>query len=107
MKNAKDELQSFLLKHKVVLEAADIWYDPWFRRAPIVRARLPADGGSDEVESFWRSLDFAYDNGHGGQELFGIVWLRGGMWADRSEYDGSEWWQLCARPDIPDDLRAS
>ena len=43
-------------------------------------------------------LDFNYDDGYGGQELFGYIWYADGTWSDRGEYDGSEWWQHQTRP---------
>jgi hypothetical protein len=36
--------------------------------------------------------------------LFGTVWLEDGMWMERGEYDGSEWWELMRRPEIPSTL---
>lgn len=44
------------------------------------------------------SLDFEYDNGYGGQELFGIIVFTDGTWLTRGEYDGSEWWAYHACP---------
>jgi hypothetical protein len=38
-------------------------------------------------------LDFEYDNGFGGQELFGYVIFKDNTWLERGEYDGSEWWK--------------
>lgn len=45
-------------------------------------------------------LDFEYDSGYGGQELFGTVWYTDGTWSERGEYDGSEWWEHKKCPDI-------
>jgi len=55
-----------------------------------------------ELASFLNSLDFEYDNGYGGQELYGTVWLKDGTWMTRGEYDGSEWWDHNVLPSIPD-----
>ena len=44
-------------------------------------------------------LNFSYDNGYGGQELFGYIWYTDGTWSERGEYDGSEWWEHKKRPD--------
>jgi hypothetical protein len=44
-------------------------------------------------------LDFEYDAGYGGQELFGYIWYADGSWSDRGEYDGSEWWRHQTRPE--------
>jgi hypothetical protein len=46
-------------------------------------------------------LDFEYDNGYGGQELYGTVWLVDETWLSRGEYDGSEWWEHNVLPVIP------
>ena len=57
-----------------------------------------------DYEAFLNSLNFEYDNGYGSQELFGTVWFEGGTWAERDEYDGSEWWSYVGRPEIPPKL---
>lgn len=44
-------------------------------------------------------LDFEYDIGYGGQELFGYIWYDDGTWSSRGEYDGSEWWEYIKCPD--------
>jgi len=49
-------------------------------------------------------LDFEYDEGYGGQELFGNVWYTDGTWSERGEYDGSEWWEYKVCPDIPNSI---
>lgn len=57
-----------------------------------------------EFEEFKTSLDFMYDSGFGGQEIFGTIWFEDGTWCTRGEYDGSEWWEHHCLPDIPDEL---
>ena len=52
-------------------------------------------GNLDEVLP---QLDFEYDDGYGGQELFGYIWYEDGTWSERGEYDGSEWWERKERP---------
>ena len=54
-----------------------------------------------ELEKFYKELDFEYDSGYGGQELFGTVWLEDGTWLSRGDYDGSEWWEHNSLPEIP------
>lgn len=54
----------------------------------------------EEYQEFLDKLDFEYDAGYGGQELFGIIWCEDGVWLDRGEYDGSEWWEEHKYPDI-------
>jgi hypothetical protein len=46
-------------------------------------------------------LDFNYDDGFGGQELYGYIWYDDGTWSERSEYDGSEWWSYKKRKEVP------
>ena len=48
-----------------------------------------------------KPLDFEYDSGYGGQELFGTIWFKDGTWASRREYDGSEWWEYNECPPLP------
>jgi len=60
-----------------------------------------------EYEEFLDRLDFEYDAGYGGQELFGTIWLEEGTWLERGEYDGSEWWEYKECPQIPDELKAN
>ena len=64
--------------------------------------------GEDECEVFTGNLsdvlpllDFEYNDGYGGQELFGNIWYADGTWSERREYDGSEWWVHVVRPPIP------
>ena len=47
---------------------------------------------SDEYETFFNSLNFDYDSGYGGQELFGVIWYADSTWSERYEYDGKECW---------------
>ena len=60
-------------------------------------------GHSDSEFDRWLSKmnEFNYYSGYGGQELFGTIWLKNGLWMTRGEYDGSEWWILHKRPPLP------
>jgi hypothetical protein len=57
-----------------------------------------------EWNDLLNNLDFDYDDGYGGQELFGMVWLKDGGWLERGEYDGSEWWEYKYVPIVPEEL---
>ena len=57
-----------------------------------------------ELEEVLQLLDFDYDNGYGGQELFGYIWYTDGTWSERGEYDGSEWWEYKKSPDQDIDI---
>lgn len=46
-----------------------------------------------DYQDFLKQLDFNYDDGYGGQNLYGIIWYEDGTWSSRGEYDGSEWWE--------------
>lgn len=52
-------------------------------------------------QEFLNELDFSYDSGYGGQELHGTVWFNSDAWMERQEYDGSEYWTICSKPNIP------
>lgn len=56
------------------------------------------------LEEFLTSIDFQYDCGYGGQELFGTIWYKDGTFSQRGEYDGSEWWEHISVPEIPKEL---
>ena len=62
---------------------------------------LYPDHTTEELEQFKKDIDFEYNNGFGGQELFGTLWFNDGTWSYRGEYDGSEWWQHNKLPDFP------
>jgi len=68
-------------------------------------ATLPVNHTEDEYEKFIDRLDFDYDSGYGGQELFGTIWMQDGTWFTRGEYDGSEWWDYHSCPEIPKNLK--
>ncbi|HGB3193993.1 TPA: hypothetical protein ACIVAT_000644 [Salmonella enterica subsp. enterica serovar Waycross] len=58
-----------------------------------------------EFASFINGISQEYDNGYGGQNLFGTIWYSDGTWSSRGEYDGSEWWEHNKRPEIDEDLK--
>lgn len=59
---------------------------------------------SEDWNKFLSDLNFEYDCGYGGQNLFGTIWYVDGTWSDRGEYDGSEWYDYHVCPPIPKDL---
>lgn len=109
--NAKQELLEILDKVKsrqFTLVCADIAYEndsTWEEDYAYKTIRLPLHYTEEQLNSFYNSLDFNYDNGYGSQHLFGTVWLKYGAWLERWEYDGSEGWELKTCPAIPDYLR--
>lgn len=96
--NAKDEFLMETVRKDVV--CAETW--PHIHRpSSPPPARLPVLYTLEEYMLFLAALDFEYDAGYGGQELFGTIWYADGSWSDRGEYDGSEWWEHHTVPDIP------
>ena len=65
---------------------------------------LPVNYTEEQYGDFLSKLDFNYNNGYGGQELFGTIWNNDGSWLERGEYDGSEWWEHHSYPEIPQEL---
>ena len=59
---------------------------------------------SEDLSKFLSDIDFDYDSGYGGQNLFGTIWYVDGTWSDRGEYDGSEWYEYHICPPIPTEL---
>jgi len=111
MTNAKKELLYILERVNSSIKCAAIsternsyWdNDSYIQPPPILlkEGYTPA-----EYEEFLDRLDFEYDSGYGGQELFGTVWLiEEGAWLERGEYDGSEWWEYRKCPQILEDLK--
>lgn len=88
--NAKKELLDHIGDRKVkyVQVIREISYDD----------KATIEGTLDEVLP---RLDFDYDDGYGGQELEGTIWYANGTWSDRGEYYGSEWWEHCECPSLP------
>lgn len=103
--NAKEELQE-ILKDKAKIKCAIIYNGDYWGRGEDERPKfkLPLNYTDDDLVNYYNSLDFKYDSGYGGQELFGTVWLDDGTWLSRGEYDGSEWWEHNVLPEIPTEL---
>jgi hypothetical protein len=69
------------------------------------KLNLPIDYTPEMWDQFLKQLDFQYDNGYGTQNIEGTIWFVNGDWLERSEYDGSEWWQYKTCPEIPNYLK--
>ncbi len=89
--NAKEELVEHIGKREVKhvhITMGDEWRN----------SRKTISGTLSDVLPL---LDIDYDDGFGGQELFGNIWYTDGTWSERGEYDGAEWWVYKACPPIP------
>ena len=65
---------------------------------------LPIGFNHVQYKEFLDKLDFEYDAGYGFQHIYGTIWFENGTWAEREEYDGSEWWSIYRYPEIPKEL---
>ncbi len=66
--------------------------------------KLTVNHTQEDLHKFLNFLDFDYDCGFGGQNLFGTIWYTDSTWSSRGEYDGSEWWNYNECPEIPESL---
>ena len=66
---------------------------------------LKIDYTIDDYNQFLNNIDFMYNSGYGGQEVYGYIWYANESWSERGEYDGSEWWEFQKRIEIPIELR--
>jgi hypothetical protein len=107
MANAKEELLSTLERAKSSIKCATLTVGrEYWEEATKNIINLKEGYSKKEYEEFLNRLDFEYDNGYGGQELYGIVWLmEENTWLERGEYDGSEWWEYNKCPKIPERLK--
>lgn len=102
MTNARIEFEEHT-KDKVVKCAMVYKQESYWEDGP--KILLPVGYNLVQYENFLDQLNFTYDSGYGGQELFGIIWYEDGSWSERGEYDGSEWWEHNELPEIPEELK--
>jgi hypothetical protein len=96
--NAREEFIKHIGSRKVLcaeIQRGDYGYDE------SVVYNLTTGWDSEDWSKFLSNLDFEYDCGYGGQNLFGTIWYADGTWSDRGEYDGSEWYEYHICPNIP------
>lgn len=103
--NAKEELLNLLKEEKVTLKCGYV-EEVYYRIPKQDRKKflLPVGYKREQLNRFMKELNFDYDNGYGSEELGGTLWFTDGTWADRGEYDGSEWWEYHKLPEIPEEL---
>jgi len=100
--NAKEEML-YLLEGKKIKCAIVERFRGYGKKPKTIK--LKNNHSKADLDKFLNKLDFEYDDGFGGQYLFGTVWFKDGTWADRGEYDGSEWWAVRETPKIPKKLK--
>ena len=102
MSNAKEEFLNHT-EGKPRVKCAIIDNKDWDDKSK-VRAELKNGYSDKDLELFLALINFRYDSGYGGQELYGTIWYEDGTWSNRGEYDGSEWWEYQSMPEIPEAL---
>jgi len=68
---------------------------------------LKVSYSATDFKKFLDELDFVYDDGYGGDELFGTIWLVDGTWLTRCGgelTDGLQWWRHHKLPEISSEL---
>ena len=107
MQNAKEELLYNVERSKSTIKCATITKgEQWWEDIKRVVYNLKEGYTKEEYEEFLNKLDFEYNEGYGGQELYGTVWLmKPNTWLSRGEYDGSEWWEYNECPSVPEELK--
>jgi hypothetical protein len=104
--NAKEEFLKHiqnkpLVKCAIITFGNNTWLDE-DEKVPTHLLKSNYMGG--DWDNFLKAIDQKYDNGFGGQVLFGTIWYEDGTWSSRGEYDGSEWWEYNKCPKIPKEL---
>ncbi len=97
MINAKEEFLETISDYKVI--AANISFgDSWTDEEE--RFKLKPLYTKEDYDNFLEFLNREYDNGYGGQKLFGVIFCENGVWIERKEYDGSEWYVVNKYPSL-------
>lgn len=93
--NAYDEIKEYFEdEHRVAF--GWIRYEPDYDKKTHIWLRFK--NHSDFLTQIVDLQAINYDNGYGGQELFGLIVFTNGSWIERYEYDGSEWWEYKETP---------
>ena len=103
--NAKDEFKRHTKDAGAAVKCAHVKID---RSAydDMSNAHLLREGYKQaDYDAFLALLDVEYDDGYGGQQLYGTIWYENGTWSTRGEYDGSEWWEHHKVPGLPEYLK--
>lgn len=100
--NALHELKSKMLEYSIDMKdviCAHIKYGDEYKADKEIILKQGFTGA--DWDNFLIAMNFEYNEGFGGQCLFGTVWLTNKTWLSRGEYDGSEWWDYNEYPAIP------
>ena len=102
--NAKEELIKHTTDKGLGIKCVQIIRGDEYEEESRSEYVLPVGHTVSQKEQFLRVIDWNYNSGYGGQEVFGTIWYNDGTWSSRGEYDGSEWWNYNKCPQIPETL---
>ena len=94
----KQEFLNTTAEFKVICAEIKIMKSYFEENKEDINAILPVDFTDEEYEKFLQDIDVEYDNGYGIQHLYGTIWCKDGVWIERGEYDGAEWWEYKKTP---------
>lgn len=94
--NAKEELLKAVGDKRILWAKLGKDYD--YRNNCLLNIVLIPNYTTEQYHEFLNKINFEYDSGFGGQELYGFVALECGEWLERYEYDGAESWSLKSYP---------
>ena len=94
--NAKKEFLDIIKNYKLI--ASEIQY--YDIDGVVYDIKLKPLFSKNDYNDFLESLNHNYDNGYGGQNLYGVIFCEDGAWMQRYEYDGSECWSIYQYPDM-------
>jgi len=103
--NARDEFVEHIKAVRLKIKAVLIFKEDNCNDDATTYAFLKIGYRQEDFNGFLNRMDFEYDSGYGGQELYGTIWYEDGTWSSRGEYDGSEWWEHNSVPIIPEELK--
>ena len=85
MTNAKIEFLTETKKHTVIWASISFENKKTYKLLPGYTKK--------QYDNFLNFIDFEYDNDYSGQELCGVIMCENGVWFDRNDSDGYEWWE--------------
>lgn len=89
--NAKEEFLGEIRGKELICARIEYGYE--YKKVCLLHPNHDAK----QLNTFLEKLNFEYDAGYGGQELFGTILFKD-SYSTRGEYDGSEWWVNHAMP---------
>lgn len=102
LRNAKQEFLNVTKNYKVIAAKFSFDKDYSWKEEETNVFELKPLYKEEDYNKLLEFLDRKYDSGYGGQNLFGTIYCEDGVWIDRGEYDGSEWYNVHKYPSLRD-----